>query len=143
MKKRILVAEDNKDLADLIKFALRFLGYEVLIAQDGAEAVKSAISFQPDLILMDMMMPNVSGFEAALQLRQHPETKTIPILAASALVSAENRLRCLASGCNDHIAKPFTTKEMTDVIERLLKDHPVTSTPKVVRLPSRPKPVRG
>jgi CheY-like chemotaxis protein len=129
MKKRILVAEDNKDLADLIMLALGFAGYEVVVAQDGVEVVESAISLHPDLILMDMMMPKMSGFQAALLLRQHPETKTIPILAASALTSPENQVKCLASGCNDHIAKPFTTKELADAIERLMRDHPKATLP--------------
>lgn len=124
MKKRILVAEDNKDLADLITLALGFLGYEVVVARDGGEVVDSAISLRPDLILMDMMMPKISGFQATLLLRNHPETKTIPILAASALTSPENRVKCLASGCNDHIAKPFSTRELADAIEKLLRDQP-------------------
>jgi CheY-like chemotaxis protein len=106
--------------------------------------LERAISFHPDLILMDMMMPNVSGFEATSRLRQHPQTRTIPILAASALTSSENRLKCLASGCNDHIAKPFTTKEMADAIEKLLQEHAgVAPTSRTLEDPLPVKPVRG
>lgn len=120
MKKRILLAEDNRDLADLLKSALRFYGYEVVVAGDGVEAVENAISLHPDLIIMDMMMPRMDGFQAAFQLRRHPKTKTIPILAASALVSGENREKSLANGCDDYIEKPFTAKKLVDAVARLL-----------------------
>jgi CheY-like chemotaxis protein len=120
MSKRILVAEDSKDLADLMRFTLDFYGYEVLLTKDGVEAVDSAIALQPDLIILDMMMPKLDGFQAVLQLRQHPETKNIPILAASALTSPSNRAKCLASGCDEHLPKPFTTKDLADAVQRLL-----------------------
>lgn len=122
MKKRILVAEDSRDLADVMRSALHFYGYQVLIAHDGVEAVESAIRLRPDLIVMDILMPKMSGFEATRQLRQHPETKTIPILAASALSNSESREKCFASGCNDHLAKPFSARELADAVGRLLKE---------------------
>jgi CheY-like chemotaxis protein len=121
MKKRVLVVEDNKYLIDLVGRILQSFGYEVLIAEDGAAAVESAISLGPDLILMDMMMPKMSGFQAAAQLRQHIETRSIPILAATALTGSEERQKCLASGCDDYIAKPYTPKNLAAAIERLLQ----------------------
>jgi len=122
MKKRILLAEDNRDAADIVRAALGFLGYEVAVARDGVEAVESAISLHPDLIVMDMMMPRMDGFEAASQLRRHPETEAIPILAATAMASSDSREKCLASGWDDHIPKPFTYKELGAAIERLLQE---------------------
>lgn len=124
MKKLILLAEDNRDAADIATVALGFLGYEVVVARDGLEAVERAISLHPDLIVLDMMMPKINGFQAASQLRHHPETETIPILAATALASSEDRAQCLASGCSDYIAKPFTPKELAAAIERLLQSPP-------------------
>lgn len=122
MKKRILLAEDNKDVADIVTAGLTFLGYEVVVARDGIEAVESAISSRPDIIVMDMLMPKLDGFEAAAQLRRHAETKTIPILAATALARTEDRKRCLASGCDDCIVKPFTTHSLAAAIEKLLRE---------------------
>jgi CheY-like chemotaxis protein len=120
MKKRILLAEDNKDVADIITAGLTFLGYEVVVAKDGIEAVQSAINFLPDIIVMDMLMPKLDGFEAVAQLRRHVATKSIPILAATALARTEDRRRCLASGCDDCIVKPFTTHTLAAAVEKLL-----------------------
>jgi CheY-like chemotaxis protein len=118
MKARILLAEVNTDAAEVVAGVLRFLGHEVTVARDGVEAVESAMSLRPDLSVMDMMMPRMDGFQAVLELRHHPETQTIPILAAIALVGSEDRKRCLASGCDDYLPKPLTTKDL--VINRLL-----------------------
>jgi CheY-like chemotaxis protein len=121
MKKRILVAEDSRDLADVMRSALQFYGYQVFMAHDGVEAVENAIRLLPDLIVMDILMPRMSGLEATRQLRQHPDTETIPILAASALTTSEAREKCFASGCDDHLPKPFSGKELADAVGRLLQ----------------------
>lgn len=105
MKKRIPVAEDNSDLADAMRFALLSCGYEVVVAKDGIEVVERAIALQPDLIVMDILMPKMTGLQAAPRLRRHSETKTIPVLAAIALTKLQNREECLAHGCDDHIDK--------------------------------------
>jgi two-component system response regulator VicR len=123
MKKRILVAEDNNDLADVMRFALLSCGYEVVLARDDIEVVERAIALQPDLIVMDILMPKMTGLQAALRLRQHCETKTIPILAATALTKPQNREECLAHGCDDHIDKPFSNKGLAAAVERLLQEH--------------------
>ncbi|MGH7826856.1 MAG: response regulator [Candidatus Binatia bacterium] len=121
MKPRILLAEDNKDAAEIITFVLQFLGYEIVVARDGVEAVESAMSLRPDLIIMDMMMPRMDGFEAVSELRRHPETKTIPILAATAMAGSEDRKKCLAVGCDEHLPKPLSPKTLGPVIQRLLR----------------------
>jgi two-component system cell cycle response regulator DivK len=123
-KKLILLAEDNRDVADIMSYALSSLGYEAAIAFDGVEAVEKAIALEPDLIIMDMLMPRLDGFQVASQLRQRPDTKNIPILAATALATVEDRKRCLESGCDDVILKPFTPKDLAPVIERLLQHAP-------------------
>jgi CheY-like chemotaxis protein len=122
MKKLILVAEDNRSLADIMKSALKFLGYDVVVTSEGLEAVESAISLQPDLIVLDMMMPKLDGFQAASLLRRHAETENIPVLAVTALSGSEHRKKCLASGCDDYLPKPFTPKQLTIAIERLLRE---------------------
>jgi CheY-like chemotaxis protein len=124
MRARILVAEDNRDTAEIVSLVLQFLGHEVLIAGDGLEAVEKAISYQPDLIIMDVMIPRMDGFQAVSELRQRAETKTIPILAATALAGAQNRNKCLAAGCDEYLSKPVTAKELGPVIDRMLRtDH--------------------
>ena len=74
----------------------------------------------PDLIIMDIHMPKMDGLEAASRIRKNPKTQTIPILAATAKALPEDREMCLANGCNDYIAKPFTHRELDDAIKKLL-----------------------
>ena len=123
MKKHVLLAEDHPDTADLIKFGLEKLGYEIKVATNGLEAVEKASSECPDLIVMDILMPVMDGFEATSQIRQNPKTKDIPVLAATALATREDEERCLASGCNAYIAKPFTCKQLDAAIQQLFNPH--------------------
>lgn len=83
MKKCVLLAEDHPDTADLVKFGLERLGYEVKVAINGQEAVEKATSERPDLIVMDMMLPVMDGLQATSEIRQNPKTKDIPVLAAT------------------------------------------------------------
>ncbi len=122
MKRRILLVDDNPMTIEVMKQELEFLGYEVMVAQNGLEAVEMASSELPDLIVMDILMPKMDGFHAASQIRENPKTRAIPILAATAKAMSGDREKCLASGCNDYIAKPFTHIELGAAIKRLLKE---------------------
>ena len=121
MKKRILLVEDNKDALEIFAHALNFLGYETTIAKNGTEAVDLAGTENPDLIMMDIMLPKMNGFEATAQLRNNPKTQFIPILAATAMALPGDREKCLRAGCDGYLAKPFTHKELGFAIERLLE----------------------
>jgi len=121
MKTKILLVEDNPATMEVMHQELEVLGYDVAIARDGAEAVEMAGSELPDLIIMDMLMPKMDGSEATGRIRKNPKTKAIPILAATAKALPEDRDICLASGCDDYIAKPFSYRELHDAIEKLLK----------------------
>ena len=121
MKARILLVEDNPATMEVMQQELEILGYEVAVARDGAEAVEMANSELPDLIIMDILMPKMDGGEATKQIRKNPKTQAIPVLAATAKALPEDRERCLESGCDAYIAKPFSYKELQDVIEKLLK----------------------
>jgi len=101
---------------------LEFLGYAVTVAGDGNEAVEMAASQLPDLIVMDILLPNVNGLEAASRIRNNPKTRVIPILAATALAMPGDMEKCLESGCDAYLAKPFTPKQLAAAIEKLLKD---------------------
>ncbi|MBI2996974.1 MAG: response regulator [Deltaproteobacteria bacterium] len=118
-KKRILVVEDRPDLSDLLRQALEILGYEVMLATDCEEAVRMAAASLPDLIVMDIVLPRLDGLEATSRIRKNPVTRSIPILAVTALAMPGDKEKCLASGCDDYIAKPFTINELNAAITRL------------------------
>jgi CheY-like chemotaxis protein len=120
METRILLVEDDVDTIEVMKQELESLGYEVILAKDGAEAVEKASSELPDLIVMDILLPQMNGLQAASRIRKNPKTQFVPILAATAKAMAGDRERCLASGCDNYIAKPFTHKELGAAIEKLL-----------------------
>lgn len=122
MKKRILLAEDDANTIDVMCMELEFLGYEVMVAKNGVEAVEMASTHLPNIIVMDIGMPKMDGLKAASEVRQNPKTRGIPILAATAKAVPGDREKCLASGCDDYIAKPFMHRELGAAIERLIKE---------------------
>jgi len=122
MKRRILLVEDEPATIDLMQQQLEFLGYEVTVAKNGLEGVGRATSGLPDLIVMDIRMPQMDGLQAASRIRKNPKTQAIPILAATAKALPGDREKCLAGGCDGYIAKPFTYKELGAAIRKLLKE---------------------
>ena len=121
MSKRVLVVEDQEDNMRIMNDMLSSAGYEVIKAVTGDEGVAMAESHKPDLILMDVVLPEMNGLEAARRIRQKPESCSIPILAVTARVLPQAREQCLQSGCTDYISKPFTPKELASRIEKLLQ----------------------
>ncbi len=97
-------------------------GYEVFIAVDGAEGVLMAIAKVPDLILMDMSLPVLDGWQATQQIKAAPETSTIPVIALTAHAMAGDREKCLAAGCDDYDTKPVEFPRLLGKIEMLLKE---------------------
>ena len=120
MKSLSRLVEDNEATVDVMREQLTFLGYRVTTAKNGAEAVAKAIAELPDLIVMDIQMPVMDGLHAASQIRKEPTTQVIPILAATAKTMSGDKQKCLDSGCNDYIAKPFTHKQLQIAVEKLL-----------------------
>ena len=120
MKKKILIVEDDQDLRQTLQMHLELLGYDSILAENGKEAVDLATSQVPDLILMDLIMPVMDGLQATRLIREHPNTESTPIIAMTAKVTSENKIECLQSGCDGHIAKPFTSKQLASIIEKLL-----------------------
>jgi len=108
---RVLLADDN---ADMREYITRLLGerYEVLAVSNGDDALKSAVSEPPDLILSDVMMPGLDGFGLLNELRARPETKTIPVVLLSARAGEESRVEGLGAGADDYLIKPFTAREL-------------------------------
>jgi CheY-like chemotaxis protein len=121
LKKRILIVEDNTDTIDVYSYALRFYGYDTIIAENGIDAVNLAKAEVPDLIIMDVMLPKLDGLEATAQIRKDLKTKAIPIIAVTAMARPSDRAECLKAGCDEYLAKPFTYKDLTDRIDKLLR----------------------
>ena len=124
MKKKILIVEDDLDIVDLLQSQVKALGYDSIVAGNGKEAVDMATSQLPHLILMDIMLPVMDGLDATRQIRQNPKTSSIPIIAVTALSSRRDKEKCLQSGCDDYLSKPFTQftrLQLGSRIEKLLK----------------------
>jgi CheY-like chemotaxis protein len=117
---KILIVEDHPDMRELLCLILETLDYIPIIASHGKECLEKAITEKPQLILMDMMMPGMDGWEAAKTLRANPETKKIPILATTALFRPRELKTCLEAGCNDYIVKPFSVQNLRGKIRELL-----------------------
>jgi DNA-binding response OmpR family regulator len=118
---RILVAEDERDIRDLIVYTLTFGGYEVLQAKDGEEAVQVAQNEVVDLILMDVRMPRMTGYEACIALKNHESTEQIPIVFLSAKGQEDEVKQGLEVGAEEYILKPFAPDQLNKHVSRILK----------------------
>lgn len=117
---RILVAEDEPHIADMIAFKLTNGGHQVIRARDGEEAVLLAQRESPDLILLDVMMPVVSGFEVLRRLKSDPARKSLPVIMVTAKGQEREVVSGLREGAADYIVKPFSLKELVARIELVL-----------------------
>ncbi len=118
---RILIVDDEPDAVELAAFNLKAAGFKVLTATDGQEALRKAQSDMPDLILLDVMLPNVDGLEVTKILRRNPRTASIPILMLTAKGSEVDRVVGLELGADDYLTKPFSPREMVLRIKGLLR----------------------
>ena len=118
---RILVVEDNEENRDSLSRRLQRRGFEVLIAEDGRAGVAMAKSEKPDLVLMDMNMPLVDGWEATAQIKAVPELAHIPVIALTAHAMTGDRQRALAAGCTDYHTKPIEFPKLLAQIESILQ----------------------
>jgi two-component system cell cycle response regulator DivK len=117
---KILVVEDNETNQKIIVRRLQKRGYDVVIASDGQEGVDQGRSQAPDLILMDMSLPIIDGWEATRQLKAAAETQRIPIIALTAHAMVGDREKALAAGCDDYDVKPIELERLLGKIEALL-----------------------
>jgi two-component system, cell cycle response regulator DivK len=118
--KKILIVEDHADMRELLTWQIELMGFLPIPAKHGKEGVEKAVAEQPNLILLDIMMPGMDGWEAARTLRANPETKDIPILAATALFRDSDLKSCLDAGCNGYIVKPFTFQELQGKVREFI-----------------------
>jgi CheY-like chemotaxis protein len=117
---KILLVEDNEMNLDMLSRRLARQGYEVVAAQDGAAGVAKAASERPHLILMDMSLPVLDGWEATRQLKAAPETRHIPVIALTAHAMAGDREKALAAGCDEYDTKPVEFARLLEKIQTLL-----------------------
>ena len=123
---KILIAEDERDIRDLIEFTLMFAGHEVIKAANGAEAVELAPKVKPDLIMMDVRMPKMTGYEACRALKEIEEVKNIPIIFLSAKGQENEIDQGIEAGAYEYILKPFAPDHLTKRIDEILKQFGIT-----------------
>lgn len=117
---KILLVEDNEMNRDMLSRRLERKGFEVIIAVDGLEGVNMARSEKPDLVLMDMSLPVMDGWEAVRTLKDDPETQAIPVLGLSAHAMTPDRDKAINAGCDDYDTKPVDIKRLLEKIQALL-----------------------
>ena len=130
--KKILVVEDDKDLISLIKFNLKSEGFNVLLSPNGEDGLFTAKEEKPDLILLDWMLPILSGIEVLQRLKNNKDTKSIPVSLITAKGEENDKIRGLNSGADDYIVKPFSTKELIARIKANLRRGKLIPDDKIV-----------
>jgi len=121
MKQKILAVDDEPDALELIEFNLKAAGFEVSTAEDGKDALKKARQLLPQLILLDLMLPQIDGLEICKALRRDPATSSIPIIMLTARAAEIDRVLGLELGADDYVTKPFSPRELVLRIRNLLK----------------------
>ena len=125
-KSKILIADDNATNVELLEVYLSGYDCEIAVAVDGRDTLEKVATFQPDLILLDIMMPKLSGFEVCEQVKGNPKTKNIMILMVTALNELGDIERAVVAGCDDFLSKPVNKLELTKRVENMLKIRHVT-----------------
>jgi len=121
MPEKILIVEDNEINRKLLRDILRYHGYDVIEAVNGAEAVEMARAHKVDLILMDIQMPVMNGYEAIKTLRNNPLTKEIRIIAVTSFVMKGDKEKALEAGADEYLCKPIDTRELPVIVKRILE----------------------
>jgi two-component system cell cycle response regulator DivK len=118
--KRVLIVEDNPLNMKLLRDVLEAHGYETISTGEGTEGVALACDQQPDLILMDLQLPDISGYEAVRRLKEHPPTRTIPVVAVTAFAMSGDKRKALTSGCDGYLPKPIGLRDFIEMVERFI-----------------------
>jgi CheY-like chemotaxis protein len=120
-KPLILAVDDDEDNLLLLAYALEPLGCSLLTAVDGLMGLSLARTYQPDLILLDILLPYMDGAEVVSQIRKDPKIQTVPIIAVTALANAQDRERLLRAGCNDYLSKPYMLDDIEAAVRRYVR----------------------
>jgi len=119
-RKHVLIVDDNEANLQTLHDYMASHGYMVTLARDGFEALAHIAKVKPDIVLMDIQMPVMDGFEAIRQLRQLPDHADTPVIAVTALAMQGDRERCLAAGANEYVIKPVRLAELSEKIDQLI-----------------------
>ena len=120
MTKKILVVEDTEDNRQILRDLLSMAGYDMVEAHDGAEGVRQATEHKPDLILMDIQMPVMDGYEATRRIRCNSELNSIPIIAVTSYALAGDEAKALAAGCSAYVTKPYSPRALLAKVREYL-----------------------
>lgn len=121
MTKRILVIEDTEDNRQIVRDLLDSAGFEMIEAVDGLAGVEAAVSQSPDLILMDIDLPGIDGYEATRRIRSHREVRQVPIIAVTSFALSGDEEKTRQAGCDDYVAKPFSPRLLLAKIRQHLE----------------------
>ena len=121
LSKHILVVEDEPDTAELLEFHLENAGYKVTIAEDGYEALKKIHKLRPDLLILDLMIPEIDGFEVCRLIRKDPANESLPVMMCTAKSDETSKIQGLDFGADDYVTKPFSPREVVLRVKNLLK----------------------
>ena len=117
---KIFVIDDDPELLMMVGMILRRAGHETVLASDSAEGTERIISEQPDLLILDLMMPHMSGFEVCQKIRSTPTVENLPIMILTARIQEKDREAAFESGATDYMTKPITSRQLTSRVKRLL-----------------------
>lgn len=121
MSDLILIVEDNQTNYELLANLLRSQGYEVAHAADGARGLELMIELQPALLVLDLRLPRLDGWSVAQQVREHPIISSVPIIAVSVMVQADDVERAYAAGCDAYVEKPFKVREFLQILHQFVR----------------------
>ncbi|WP_221031628.1 response regulator [Actomonas aquatica] len=134
-RKKILVVDDESDVADLVAYHLKAKGFAVETVNDPTQSIGIARSMLPDLVILDVMMPEINGIQICRMLRADPKLKQVPVIFLTAKVEENDRVQGLETGADDYICKPFSTKELVLRVQNILRrtsEKPVDAQPKLI-----------
>ena len=120
MSKRILVVEDQEDNLQILRDLLTSAGFEVIEAKDGEEGVRAAVAERPDLILMDIQLPGIDGYEATRRIKADPALSSIPIIAVTSYALSGDEDKCREAGCDSYISKPYSPRQLLAKVREFL-----------------------
>jgi two-component system cell cycle response regulator DivK len=120
VKGRVLIVEDQEDLRDVLRMALEGAGYSVIEAQNGREGVEKAVHERPDLVIMDIQMPVLDGYDATREIKSSPDISRTPIIALSSFAMKGDEEKARAAGCDDYVTKPFSPKQMVALVHNYI-----------------------
>lgn len=123
MPVKVLIVEDHPDAREILVFQLRHMGYEVIEAANGLEAIEKALAHGPDIVVMDLGLPGLNGIEATVQLKQNPKIANIPVIAYTAWKEQSYRDRAMEAGMAEFLTKPTPPKVFGEVLQRVLQSN--------------------